>query len=300
MFSASVQRITLPNGQNVCASSKAQGELRLIYHEVFEDQIYTRSPIVLADGDTIFDVGANIGMFSLFVSQKYSRARIFAFEPLPPNFTFLQKNCGSIEGIKLFPHGLTRIAGEARATFIFYPRLPGSSTMYPKEEPGRLPFSDLFGVRRWRAEKMYWKEFKRFFGNKLYFAFIALYPFRWRLVTWFFFSGKAFACELKTLSETIRSENVERIDLLKIDVEGSEIDVLLGIDDQDWSKIRQIVLEVDDRGNYLARIAEIQNLLCAKGMDVELQNNILYAVRGEDVSHPAGQDGTESEGERKR
>jgi hypothetical protein len=229
-------------------------------------------------------------MFSLFVSQKCSRARIFAFEPLPPNFAFLQENCGSIEGIKLFSHGLTRIAGEARATFLFYPRLPGNSTMYPKEEPGRLPFSDFSGVRRWRAERMYWKDFKRFFGNKLYFAFMALYPFRWRLVTWFFFSGKAFDCELKTLSEIIRAENVEQIDLLKIDVEGSEIDVLLGIDDQDWPKIRQIVLEVDDRDNWLARIVEVQNLLCAKGMNVELQNNIVYAVRGENVPRPADQE----------
>ena len=41
--------------------------------------------------------------------------------------------------------------------------------------------------------------------------------------------------QLTTLSDVLREENVTRIDLLKIDVEKSEMDVLLGIDEQDWS-----------------------------------------------------------------
>ena len=46
-----------------------------------------------------------------------------------------------------------------------------------------------------------------------------------------------FACQLKTLSEVIRESQVERIDLLKVDVEKSELDVLAGIDEDDWPKI---------------------------------------------------------------
>ena len=37
---------------------------------------------------------------------------------------------------------------------------------------------------------------------------------------------------------------LERIDLLKIDVQRAEMDVLLGLDDAALAKVRQIVLEV--------------------------------------------------------
>src|SRR5690606_10253133 len=50
-------------------------------------------------------------------------------------------------------------------------------------------------------------------------------------------------CPLRTLSDVIAEEHVERIDLLKIDVEKSELDVLSGLHDDDWRKIRQIVVE---------------------------------------------------------
>jgi hypothetical protein len=53
-------------------------------------------------------------------------------------------------------------------------------------------------------------------------------------------------CEVMTLSSILRQQSVPRIDLLKVDVEKSELDVLAGIDDQDWPKIRQLVVEVHD------------------------------------------------------
>jgi hypothetical protein len=53
-------------------------------------------------------------------------------------------------------------------------------------------------------------------------------------------------CSLRTVSEVIREQNVETPDLMKIDVEGSELDVIRGIDPQDWPKIRQFVVEAHD------------------------------------------------------
>ena len=38
----------------------------------------------------------------------------------------------------------------------------------------------------------------------------------------------------------------EKIDLLKIDVEKGELEVLNGIEDADWPRIHQIVMEVHD------------------------------------------------------
>jgi hypothetical protein len=54
---------------------------------------------------------------------------------------------------------------------------------------------------------------------------------------------------VRTVSEVIAEHGIERIDVLKIDVERSEVEVLEGIRDEDWPKIRQVVLEVDTTAN---------------------------------------------------
>ncbi len=41
---------------------------------------------------TIIDGGGNIGLFSVLMANRYPKARIFAIEPDPGNFSQLQKN----------------------------------------------------------------------------------------------------------------------------------------------------------------------------------------------------------------
>jgi acyl carrier protein len=57
--------------------------------------------------------------------------------------------------------------------------------------------------------------------------------------------ARRFTATLRTLSGVIAEEKVDRIDLLKINAEKSEWHVLQGIEEEDWQKIQQIVLEVD-------------------------------------------------------
>jgi len=52
---------------------------------------------------------------------------------------------------------------------------------------------------------------------------------------------------------------------LKIDVEKAELEVLLGIEEQQWSKIQQIVIEVHDKNN---RVQTISQLLIDKGFQI--------------------------------
>src|SRR5689334_17012912 len=59
-----------------------------------------------------------------------------------------------------------------------------------------------------------------------------------------------YTCELRTLSEIIRENNIDRIDLLKIDVEKSDADVLAGLEESDWKKIRQVVMEGHSKELY--------------------------------------------------
>jgi hypothetical protein len=47
---------------------------------------------LLQDGDTIFDIGANIGWYSCHMAKKLPKAKIYSFEPIPETFEKLNKN----------------------------------------------------------------------------------------------------------------------------------------------------------------------------------------------------------------
>ncbi len=83
---------------------------------------------------------------------------------------------------------------------------------------------------------------------------------------------------------------LERIDLLKIDVQRAEMDVLLGLDDAALAKVRQIVLEVHDKrdGATAGRADALSDLLRRHGFEVSIRQDALlegtdryncYAVR---------------------
>jgi hypothetical protein len=76
-------------------------------------------------------------------------------------------------------------------------------------------------------------------------------------------------CEMTTVSAVIAEHGIERIDLLKIDAEGAEWDILEGIDDGDWPRIRQLAMEV--HGTELTE--RIRALLAGKGYEVAVERN---------------------------
>lgn len=61
----------------------------------------------------------------------------------------------------------------------------------------------------------------------------------------------------------------KRIDMLKIDVEGDELEVLRGISAADWHLVDQVVLEVHDRGGV--RLDEVVSTLKSVGFVVRTQ-----------------------------
>ena len=68
---------------------------------------------------------------------------------------------------------------------------------------------------------------------------------------------------LVTLSSIIEDEGIDRIDILKVDVEGAELAVLRGIADKHWPKVQQLALEVES----FAMRDKIVALLAKKGFD---------------------------------
>lgn len=57
----------------------------------FHQDMYGLEKIRLDEHDTVLDVGANVGMFSIYVKKKFG-CRVVAFEPVPELFNFLCEN----------------------------------------------------------------------------------------------------------------------------------------------------------------------------------------------------------------
>jgi len=210
----------LPNQLEVAQINK--NETDYIFGEIFGDQIYLKNGFSLREGDCVFDVGANIGLFTLFVHQHCRNARVFAFEPLPPTFEVLRTNVGLYGlDVTLFNCGLANESGWA--DFTFYPKMSLMSGRY----------ADAREDERTRRAYLESKN-------------DALAEFADELLEGRY-EAQTHACEMRTLSEIIREHAIEQIDLLKVDVEKSELDVLQGIEEQDWPRIKQIVIEVEHR-----------------------------------------------------
>ncbi|HBL31667.1 MAG TPA: FkbM family methyltransferase, partial [Acidobacteria bacterium] len=69
----------LPNGLVVV--HQHEGVTLGIYREIFEGEVYRRHGLELPPGACVFDVGANLGLFTLWVGRTVPAARIFSFEP---------------------------------------------------------------------------------------------------------------------------------------------------------------------------------------------------------------------------
>ena len=261
----------MPNGLTVFHQNRS--ETSFLYEEIFKEREYLKHGITLREGACVFDVGANIGLFSLFVGHQLRNATIYAFEPIPPVFNSLQLNWSlyDLNG-KVFEYGLADRPGEAVFTFYRHDTIISSSTTAP-EEARRYVKSSLLNQQQAPDSGL----LEELLDARL--------------------EAQQYTCQLRTVSEIIAENHIERIDLLKIDVEGTEEAVLDGIAAADWPKIGQLVAEIHDVSGRLARMAK---LLRSQGFELHCEQHrslrdtpiyTLYAVRAShtfdaDVANP--------------
>jgi amino acid adenylation domain-containing protein/FkbM family methyltransferase len=252
-------RYPLPNGLAVLHQNK--NETDYLYRELFQERLYIRHGVHLPAEGVIFDVGANIGMFSLFASVNAPRCRVYAFEPLPPLYETVAANCELYgPGVKVFPFGLSN--HEHAATFTFYSRytmMSGRSEYANAQDEVSVIKTFLTNQRAAgdaSAETLLVNADELLEGR---------------------FAEERHTVRLRRLSDVIREEGVERIDLLKVDVQRAELDVLEGLDAEHWPLVRQVVMEVHDaRGHASAgRVQRMTKLLEGHGFRVQVDQDPL-------------------------
>ena len=259
--------ITLPGGKEICCIDRLTADY--IYNEIFVENVYFKNGIEVKSGDVVLDVGANIGLFSLYLMYEVPGVHVYAFEPVPQIFDVLESNLADYrEQVTVFNYGLSH--SDEMAEFNYYPGVSGDST--------RNPFI--------------WERKRNDYVNNYHETVCTTHPAA-RMVPPFLrpfvverglrrlYRPVKVQCRLKTLSSVISDENIDVINLLKIDAENAEWDVLMGIDEKDWSRIQQLTIEVHEHiegGENMGQ--RISDFLSRHGFSVTIDKSDVRASMG--------------------
>lgn len=265
--------IKLPNGMTVFGLNEI--DTLLVYKEIFEEKGYARQGLEYRDGDVILDVGANTGLFAVYLNQICPRVKYFAFEPIPAVFDVLRQNVERQTQLcaELFNVGISCQAGEAR--FSYYPRLSCASSMYPDNSDGEVRRGRQYILDQMRQKV-------GVLGKPLQLVPRSIQELVAECARRFYRREVFVVCTLRTISDIILEYELDRIDLLKIDAERAEVQILDGIDLEHWPRIRQAVVEVHAE----ADLSSVAELLQAHGFHVNVERHLafdhifmVYAIR---------------------
>lgn len=251
----------LPDGAPVAHLNK--NETDYLHNEIFVLQAYLRHGITIRDGDCIVDAGANIGLFTVFANRLARDLRVFSFEPNPAAFACLKANAEAWGGAtKCFPLGLS--SRERAAAMTFFEGLSLLSGFHADPATERSVVERYVANQRPDVSGDVATQIGDLIDAKM--------------------TARTVSAQLRRLSAVIAEEGIDRIDLLKVNVEKSELEVLLGLGTHDWPTIRQLVVEVDQRKD----LEPILSLLARNGYEVLVEQDAalrdtelcyVYAIR---------------------
>lgn len=269
-----MKRARLPDGREVYEDRSRMSDM--IHSQILE---YFRHGIDVQPGCTVLDVGANTGLFTLEVLQRCAGdARIYCIEPAPHIGDILQ--CNVNEHFPDAPVKLVRGALGAtprQGTLYYVPRAPVVSSIFA-DQVKELEDSE-FWIRLARDPHLP-PEYRRYVPR--WAAYVPKFLLRaWvkRFTAWTLTGVEQIPCQVQTVSQLIREEGIEQVDLLKVDVEGAELEVLEGIDAADWARIRSAVIEIQD---IEQRRESIEALLRSHGL-TNLVAEQEYIFRGSHI-----------------
>jgi FkbM family methyltransferase len=197
------------------------------YYEIVGRRIYAPVQAFLPQpGQTVVDVGANIGVFSLDAAGRVGGSgRVVAVEPHPLAFELLSRNLGPYERRTV----LVNVACGAR---------DGRLALH--SVPGRLSVSSLH-TRPDRTEST--------------------------------------EVRVLTLDAVVSAHGIGAIDLLKLDVEGSELDVIAGARET-LDRTARVVMELSSQA-----VAEVRGLLAEHGLEQMFELRGMWGIADAMVAH---------------
>ena len=272
--------------------------LPLVYKEMFEDRAYFINGVSLSPPPPgaldksgvplIVDVGTNVGFFALSVARQLDEYDIACFEPVPMLAEIAGRNLESAnkDGAKSRQRIVVNRMGlgskDASIEFEFNSNFSAGAAMDQQGVKDAAKDTRLLSwIRAAVHDSQFFFGFGGWFINPLrallgvpvigVIAMLTIVPIVYLpLIVRIFTSPNTktqVKADVRRLSDMLKKhegmENSDRpIAMLKIDVEGAEWDVLMGIDDATWARVQQCVIETHDIDG---RVEKAMRLLKAKG-----------------------------------
>lgn len=141
----------------------------LSQYESMEMKVVTNC---LREGDIVFDIGANIGLYTLYLNKRFKSIYTYSFEPIPQTFDFLNKNI-KLNGINtnIYNIGLSNVNDTVE--FYFNHAETAASSMKNLRE-----------------------------NNE---------------------TTELVKCKIRKLDDFVKEADINRVDFIKVDTEGSEL-----------------------------------------------------------------------------
>lgn len=242
---------SLPNGLVVAEINKY--ETQFLYKEIFVEEAYLRNGIEVRAGDTVFDVGANIGLFALFCLDRADDVTVVAYEPAPNCLACLRENLADHQArCRIRDVAVSDAAAELEFTYYPHYSIMSGTMANPAQDLEILTKGAIHQLGPQASPEMTQRMAEMLVRDKMS-------------------DPVTFMCRGVTLSDEIDRLGVSQIGLLKVDIEKAEGLALAGIEDRHWPLIRQVVVEAHDLGAGEHRA--IIDVLDAKGFEVAVDSS---------------------------
>jgi FkbM family methyltransferase len=217
-----------------------------LYDDIFVSEIYHHPDFRVSMDPVIVDVGANVGLYSIWARQRYMPRAIYCYEPSPVTFSCLTRN------LRHFIDDNTTNIYSTNAAVTDVPN--GQFVLYQSRAISAT--STLL--------------------NKASVPWIQRASQSGELET--------FAVRSTTISAEIEAHGLSHIDILKIDAEGYFREVLRGIDTHDYSVVANIVVEADYLPELGLSADDLDSMLARMGyrtscLDRTRTNNLIFHAR---------------------
>jgi FkbM family methyltransferase len=181
----------------------------LTFNEVIKDEVYKNILSKLKRCETVIDLGANIGLASLYFASHYPSSKLLAVEPNPPTYEILSANLRDLVN-----------AGRCRT---LRAAVWGSEKKLVADPAQAHDHYSAFATRELTGEEN---------GGETMQGF--------------------------PITKIISDSGFDRVDLLKVDIEGAEVELFKN--DLDWlKKVGAIAIEFHNDSRKVCRFDEIMN-----------------------------------------